>query len=101
MVEGWTQADALIVGDVILNGDQQPLTLLVVVIDDTPQLLHNLEIAAHTRISRGSWMPVIVAGESELQMGDILALRLQMRCRIMMIMLKRVKLEPLLCDLVN
>ena len=44
-------------------------------------------------LSWGSWMPVIVAGESdipELQMSDILALRLQIRGRITMIMLSYV-----------
>ena len=46
---GWGEAGALVAGDAIRDRDLQPLTVLAVEVDTTPQMVHNLEIAeAHT-----------------------------------------------------
>ena len=46
---GWTQAGELVAGDVVLDAMLEPLTVLALQVDDTPQLVHNLEIGgAHT-----------------------------------------------------
>ena len=47
--DDWVQAGDLSPGDVISDRAMLPLTVLAVRVDDTPQLVHNLEIGgAHT-----------------------------------------------------
>jgi hypothetical protein len=46
---GWGDAGALVPGDAIRDKDLQALTVLAVEVDQSPQMVHNLEIAdAHT-----------------------------------------------------
>jgi hypothetical protein len=46
---GWGDAGALVPGDAIRDKDLQALTVLAVEVDQSPQMVHNLEVAdAHT-----------------------------------------------------
>ena len=52
---GWTPAGELVAGNVDLDAMLEPLTVLALRVDDTPQLVHNLEIGGAIRISPGRW----------------------------------------------